>query len=424
MEHDLIVTSQNNAKRCWSKHQSAIFIIFTIFLTGLLVYPFPVLIVQNHYPFHLSYFAWSIAILAVFVAIRVKEYHSFLTVFVWGLRWLISVEFLLVSLQTQSVEIVDIISWVGVLAPTFFYEIGCIIIAYRKTWVVLKIFIFVYVITVLPVSIAAIITLVQGGVQGLLDSTNILRYLHPSWPNYIAVMIAICILITKEIAAIHRGYRLFLMLFILIIGLTLSRTGIVALICGLLSERLSRSKKKVSLSVFRRSSKMHFWSRIFLVLIILSMACFIFKNKDISFGSTISYTINTRIARWSQAIHILADNPFFGVGFRSFTKSLPDYEFGDKIQSIGSSHNDFIDLLVRGGAIYFLIYLSFIIFYLNRCWRKDSNMIFSIEKINLSIPIAVLSSAMVQNPLKDPQIVSLFWLFIGLGTACNGRNIR
>lgn len=424
MEKNLIVTHQNNAIRRWPEHQSAVFTLLAVFLAGLLAYPFPVFIVQGQYPFHLLYFFWSIAILVVPVAIGSKEYHTFLTVLVWGLRWLMGVEFLIVSLQTQSVEIRDIISWIGVLAPTFCYEIGCITVAYRRYWMLLKIFLTVYLLTVLPVSIAAIIAFVHGGAQGLLDSVNILRHLHPSWPNYVAVTIAICILIVKELVAIQRRYWFFLMLFLLIIGLTLSRTGIVALLCGLLFESLDRSEKIDSFHYRIRSRRKSFRSGFLLVLVVLIVAWLIFNNKEITFGSTVYYTISGRITRWSQAIQVWDDNPLFGVGFRSFTKAVPYYEHYNNIRNMGSSHNDFIDLLVRGGVIYLLMFLFFVTIYLIHSLRKGSNKVLGIEKITLSIPITILSAAIVQNPLKDPLIVSLFWLFIGMGTACNRRNVR
>lgn len=415
MKRDVIVRPQRNARGRVQEHRLVLFTIsaLTAFLTAMLFCPLPVVIVRGKYPFYLSYLVWLIAILSVPTAIRVKGYHTSLTAFVWILRWGMSFGFLIVSLQVQSVELEDVISWIGTLAPTFFYEVGCLVVASDRHWMLLKILLLVSLLSVLPVSIEAGIDLIRGGTQGLLDSARNLRQVNASWPNYVAIMMAICFLIAREVATVQRGYRVLLIVPLFILGLTLSRTGIIALLCGLFVT-LGRSRGR------------GFWGRIMVSVLSLGVAWIVFIDKGATPGSMLSYTIGARIERWLQAIRVWADNPLFGTGFRSFTAAVPSYYsvFSGRVLDAGSAHNDFIDLLVRGGVMYLSIFLLFVITYLVHCWHKTLHRPDGLGRLTLAVPAVILSAAIVQNPLKDPSIGPLFWLFVGMGASFESRMLR
>lgn len=414
MEREIIVVSQKNARVRVQEHRLVLFIILSLiaFLMAMLFYPLPIAIVWEKYPFYPSYLVWFIAILSVPIAIRVKKYHNLLTAFVWLLRWIMGFEFLIVSLQVQSVELEDIILWIATLAPTFFYELGFLVTVNDKHRMLLKILLLFSLLSILPVSIKASFDLIQSGIQGLLDSVHNLRQLNASWPNYVAIMMAICFLIAREVAAVQHRYRILLIVPLFVLGLTLSRTGIIALLCGLF----------VTLSKIKRS----FWGKIMIIIVFLSVVWIVFINKGMTPGSTLSYTIGFRVERWLQAIRVWADNPLFGTGFRSLTTTIPSYYSisAEKVLDFGSAHSDYIDLLVRGGLIYLAIFLLFVITYLVRCWYKTLHGSESLGRLTLAIPVMILAAAIVQNPLKDPSIGPLFWLFIGMGASYENRILR
>lgn len=415
MEQDVTAGPRRNARGRAQEHRLVLFTIpaLTAFLTAMLFWPLPAVIVQGKYPFYLSYLVWFIAILCLPAAIRVRGYHTSLTAFVWILRWVMSFEFLIVSLQTQSVELEDVISWIGTLGPTFFYEVGCLVVANDRYRMLLKMLLLVSLLSVLPVSIEAGIDLARGGVQGLLDSVRSLRRLNASWPNYVAIMMAICFLLAREVAAVQRRYRVLLIVPLLILGLTLSRTGMIAALCGLFV-------------TVGRSRGSGFWGRILVTVLSLGVAWIVFIDKGATPGSMLSYTIGARVERWLQAIRVWADNPLFGTGFRSFTAAVPSYYsvFSGRVLDTGSAHNDFIDLLVRGGVMYLSIFLLFVITYLVHCWHRSLYGPQGPGRLTLAVPVVILSAAIVQNPLKDPSIGPLFWLFVGMGALHESRMLR
>jgi O-antigen ligase len=85
--------------------------------------------------------------------------------------------------------------------------------------------------------------------------------------------------------------------------------------------------------------------------------------------------------------------------------------FGSGTADTGSAHSDYIDLLVRGGCLYLGLFLVSIGLMAYRLVRNAEQS--PAQLATLLCLTVVMVSACAQNPLKTPQIVSLFWLLIG-----------
>lgn len=381
-------------------------------LIGLLVYPRPILRLVGQYDFFPAYIAWLAAAMFIPIAGRYKSYYVPATAVVWLLRWVGVVVFLVVTFRVQSVGIGDLFSLFGATGPTFFYEIGCLSVMKDNYWAFLKILLVALLLSAAPVAVVAAGILIKGGFSELLRSTATLRSLNSFWPNHVGILMAICFFVAQEISLSQPRYRILVISSVMILGLTLSRSGVLALMIGLLASRLLRG----GLS----------WKDVRLVVISFVIVSGVFFAKAVLPQDSVQHTLNGRFDRWLASSAIWLKYPLFGLGFRSLTKAMPVFHHSSsgRFVNFGSAHNDYVDLLVRGGLVYFIGFLSFVTLHLAQCMQKNKCRSEGVVRIALATSTAILASALVQQPFKSPTVSVLLWFFAGTVACCRYPNKR
>ena len=77
------------------------------------------------------------------------------------------------------------------------------------------------------------------------------------------------------------------------------------------------------------------------------------KEFDKNYGKS---TIDPRIISWQVGLHMMKDNPVFGVGLGSFMRAFPEYDKSEP----HVAHNTFIQFGATSGVVASLIYLYFL----------------------------------------------------------------
>lgn len=384
------------------------FSLVILLLFCVLLYPTPLFNLEGQYRFFPAHLAWPVALLSLPIISRSRFYFGPITALMWFLRWLATVEFCIMTWNATGLQMIDLISFLGVLIPTFFYEIGYLTVLEGESRTTLKLLMIGIGLSALPVSAAATVILFRNGVVGLLDATGKLRSINASWPNYVSIISVIGLFIADEFSC-GRKFQAWSALFLFVLALTLSRTGIAMLVVGSIVKFLLGLKSG-------NKSQMRNASRVVIVLVIVGTLVFLGKSAypSSSIGSTITY----RLGRWSAATQSIEKNPLVGVGLRSFTKAVPSYERPGMafLFATNSAHNDFLDLLVRGGVLYLAAFGLLLLMCLSRSWKSVGRSSGPINIVTILL-VVILVAALVQNPLKHNSIGPLFWLFVGMSAS-------
>lgn len=371
-----------------------------IIVAILLLFPLSVSsVVQGQYPIALSYIVWLFAPFFVLPAARRRAYRQTESQLMWALRWVAAMEFLIVTIREQDIGLGALVALAGVVAPTFLYEVGMLLSARATPGRLFGHLYAVMLASIMPAILRAVLVLTQSGYEGLIYSTSSLRSLHTAWPNGVATLAAMAFFLGQYSNSVWARKSSYLCLGVPL--LALSRTGVASLVAAIIVRELCdrhRSRRR----------------RIALALLCVCLVAVVFTQKDISPGSTTQRTVALRVSRWRAAIEEWREHPLLGEGLRSFTESVSLYEnpFGSGTADTGSAHSDYIDLLVRGGCLYlglFLISIALMAYRLVRNAKQSAAQLATLLCLTV-----VMVSACAQNPLKTPQIVSLFWLLIGV----------
>lgn len=148
------------------------------------------------------------------------------------------------------------------------------------------------------------------------------------------------------------------------IFLTLSRGGIVSLCLsmiffGLLVIRKGASRNRGILIV------------LICVLIVLSVGWFGWNPILERFREVLLVPEDTAYFRpviWKDSALIIKDFPLTGTGFGSYMNVYPLYRTFPGSKIVDHAHNDYIEMLVTGGAVAFLLMLWFLVVYVNQSY--------------------------------------------------------
>lgn len=371
-----------------------------ICLLLLILFPFPIFEVLK-YKFLGTFVAliFSFFLLPAVFFLNKSYWGNKFTIGLWFLRILALLIFLIVT-PREGLTQMDLIPFIGTFAMTFFYEIGYLITTigyfekFLKYWMWLNVFICVYVfIIVVPIFL-------RQGYIGVINSIDVIRNYYPSWPNHFGIYLALLFWVIMYFRSHNKNYALLLILIFPMLFLTSSRTAFLALSVSIIFALYINRKK---------------WSTV-LILPVLGLLIFsgyiIFTLKNIGgFGSSLEHTIIMRQLRWAEIFYLWKQHPFMGYGFRSLTETVSYFSYGGTLTAMGSSHNDYIDLLLRGGLFYSIGFWTFVLLTVWRSLRSINQKSELLKHLSYST-IVLLISAFFQNPFKDPVILAYFWIFV------------
>ncbi len=332
---------------------------------------------------------------------------SGITAAIWMLRSLASVVFLL-TCYVLDTSARDVVAFGGTIALTCFYEIGYCIAGsgqfkqFLRYWCACTMVMIGYVwIIVIPI-------VLKGGVGSLVSNyVGLIRIYVWYWPTNFALYMVMAFWLIIGLASLYRKTYLWLLLLPVLLSLFLtgSRAAIGALALGM------------GIAVWRNRRKL----RLGVLISVLAISL----GGYMSFGLkqyTVSNTFLDRSARWSAAIEQWTRRPILGWGFRGFQEVIPTYSWDDTVRQMGSAHNSYIDLLLRGGLLYSVFFWGFILIVVRQGLRLQGDQRRCFEFLSYSI-IGLLAAALFHNVFKDPIIMGYFWTYAA-GIAFHSRRGR
>jgi len=324
------------------------------------------------------------------------------TIIIWCLRLFTIINFLLVSYRL-GITWEDIVSFAGTLFLTFFYELGYLIVTtgyFERflrywTWVWIPICIY-WLLILFPIFF-------KYGLAEIIYRCKIfITYpLSWHWPNAFGLYLVLLFWMVIYFSQQNKKYLLALIFILPVLFFTYAKAAFLAWAISMGVAVWQQRKKKILTSIV-------------LVLILLAPFMYaVFGMKSIPAGSSIQHSVEMRKYIWKIAFSQWKKCPFLGYGFRSYTKITPlcYYEGGSFV--VGSSHNDYIDLLLRGGIIYSILFWSFVLTIIWRGFRVKNEQKNLPRYLSYSI-IALLVAALFQNPFKEPVTLALFWSYVAV----------
>ncbi len=174
-----------------------------------------------------------------------------------------------------------------------------------------------------------------------------------------------------------------------------------------------------------------YWKRLLpaaLVLILVGVlfAPAIFKERFASMMDLQHPTILVRLNQWQIAARIIADHPFFGVGWhdlaaltRQYAQPDPNLPAGvsHDIFNIGHYHSTYFTLATCGGLLGFFSF----VWLLSAVWRSlGRTMLASMTNANFVFAcraaiISFLVTGLFDWTFGDAEVVTMFWFLVGLG---------
>lgn len=366
-------------------------------LASVLFYPKPLFVVAGRYSFYAGYAIWPIGLLVLPKGLTLGSHRAVLSRILWVLRVYIVVDFLVVTLWRSSVYLADLYSMAGVLLPTFLYEVGFVLQRKRLLFPCLRVVSLAATAWSMPAAVRALGAFLAGGPSSLVASVGEIRAFTPGWPNGVGMLMATAFLIQIHLPNSSSPSRLIRYVPLFILLLTLSRTAVIMLGIGLLIRGILRKDRLRTL--------------LSLVMVCL-VAAFVFQGKGESIQNSLLHTATGRIGRWAAAMEVVGDNPLLGVGFRSFDEATGFYmnKYTGTWVRIGSAHNDFVDLAIRGGVIYVLLFMLLLTGWAYLTYRRRQGLE---ARAALAVVSAILAGCLFQDPLKTPSLSSVFWLLLG-----------
>jgi O-antigen ligase len=309
---------------------------------------------------------------------------------------------------------IDLLAVFGTLALTFFYEFGFLIsvkrliVFFLEGWVWINTVISLYLLYfVIPLYFKY--RAPSGYLEVIRDNY------HNSWPNQFGSYLALAILAIIFLAEKNKKYYWHLIVIFPALFFTFARTPFIAL--SFIVLLLFILKRKSSLTSIAGG--------LLVLVIILAINIVVAETKSTTQGESVEHTYYMRLYRWVAVLNLWSENPWMGIGFRSLSENVKDYtdlETGE-IAELGSTHNDYVDILLRGGIVFFILFWSFVLFILITGYKRGKKNRLILYLI-LSIYFIMLT-AVTQNPLKDAVTASIFWVYVAaIGHDCYNASLK
>lgn len=323
-----------------------------------------------------------------------------LTKMVWALRLLAIAQFAVVAFS-RGISASDLAAVGGTVGWTFLYEGAYWFYslgqsgALAGSWVVCSSLALAYAFLILvPIMWA------EGWLHALIQHVWIVRSYMYYWPNHFAMHMVLLSWMALALVVTRCRAHLWLLAGALAgVLISASRTALLALGASMC----------VAIWMKRRRVRPAHFAIILLLIVPAVYAAFTLKEANA--GNTLSTSLLQRASRWQVAVEVWKGQPILGSGLRSFTYEIPTFAWGAEIYEMGSSHNDYIDLLVRGGLLYSIAFWSFVAFVIIKALRRRTRLPPFLEYASFGMVGAVVA-AMYQNVFKDPVFAAAFWAYV------------
>ncbi len=140
-----------------------------------------------------------------------------------------------------------------------------------------------------------------------------------------------------------------------------------------------------------------------------------------------TYSVGGRLPAWKASLRMVPDNPLFGTGFGTFEHAFPTYQPPELRGYWDHLHNDFLQFLIEGGIVTFILVLLFLLllFYPVRKPGINEQEAPPFRASILGGLAAVLLHSLVDFPFRIPAIAVMTAFLVGLyigSESCMERN--
>ena len=370
------------------------------------------LVTVLEYPIRPTLLALAIILPLVWHTITEKSSNylsSPFTGLLWLMRWLAIIIYLLAHLLHTDIQLRATLAFVVTLAFSFFYELGYALVANKMWQAFLRIHVLVFSMLcfiLLPIFLYQIIkTGYQAGVY-LFGTYQIAPYLK-TWPNYFSISAAIVMGLIVYFGQKNKRYFVLLGVVGPMLWLTEGRAGTIALVI-IFAVWLWKS----------RTQNRRFLLGLLIVALVIANGTIIMKPRfaESVGGRTLERSYIWRLGAAQTALETWWQKyPLLGNGFNSFADLQLEFQFGRDRTPIASPHNDYVDLLVRGGLLYSVAFWGWIILVAFAGLRaKFTDERTTASQLLASFIIGLMATAWVQNPFKTPEVLLIFWYCAGV----------
>ncbi len=362
-------------------------------ISVLVLFPYPLQLGIMGYHFQPAFLLIFLALVCSPIIFFKRSYwHPWFTKLLWLMRVTYIAIFLTASFKF-GLDLGRIVSFCGYLAISFSYEIP-FAFSHMNAKRFYKVFNLVFLLVLFYATFIIGYYAISRG--SLMAATVDIRGVLFLYPNHFGILLVLVFWIRQYY--LDKRSRIVDLWIVMLIVVSLSRTCMAVFLITCIANIMMNSS-------LRR------WNKLLMLGLILFLCMPIMlsamSHKAESPGSTLERTLYGRIDRWVAAADIIRQNVIIGTGFDRTTTVVPVFQSSssDGLYLLGSMHNDYLDLLLKGGIVGLIAQLLVFvgIFVLGR--RYDRSLIVILMTIALT--------GLLQNPFKNLNL--MFFLYFTTG---------
>ncbi len=227
-------------------------------------------------------------------------------------------------------------------------------------------------------------------------------------PNFLGAYLVLTLLLIFRNLHSFKNFKGFFLPLIVYLALmtTFSRSSYGMFLIGFLT-----------LSFFKKSTKLTFLTIIFFLALLLSFQIYIRAVNQIT-PLDRSQTASFRFSTWQQGFEIFLKNPVIGVGFNAYSFALKEYIIADEqfLKGHGSTTNDssMLHIAATTGILGFGAYLLFLVSLCRAAWIKNPFFVAGI--------FGLLGHSIFVNSLFYPPI--LIWIILTASNLYDEKSVN
>ncbi len=357
----------------------------------LILFPYPIDINVKGYPLSTSYILMLIIFIFMPVILTKGYYWKLnLTKLIWMMRIIFITIFLIASFEF-GLSSARIVSFIGYFMISFLYETAFIFNIQPKKF--FKIFNIIFLFVLIYATCIAGYFIISTG--SLMYNTASIRDLLFLYPNHFSILLILVFWIRQYFVEKHSiliDIWITILIFVFLSRVAIASFLISFIVNILISNDIDKWKKAVSL--------------ILVLSLFIPASIYFMGVKEQSVGSTMDRTYYSRVARWEAAFEYIKLDPIIGSGFDRTTDVVSSYQSINGQQAeLGSMHNDYLDLLVKGGVLGLISFFAVFIGIFITGFKYNKSLVV--------LALTIMLTALFQNPIKTIPI--MFCLFFTLG---------
>lgn len=363
-----------------------------IVISVLVLFPYPLDIEIAGYPFRVPYILMVLVFMFLPAAfLNGNYYRPLFTKMLWLMRLAFILIFLMASFKF-GLALSRFASFIGYFMISFSYEIPFILnIKHKKFF---RAFNSVFVIVLVYATV--VICRYAIPIGSIRYSISSIRNALALYPNHFAILLILVFWIRQYYT--DKPNRLVDAWIVILILLSLSRIAIatfaLTFVVHIVANHNIKSWKKPLILIL-------------IVCLLMPATVYVMQVKEQSKGSMLHRTLYLRIARWSAAFDVVRENPIMGTGFDRTTDTIPGFyaSTSGRVLEMGSMHNDYVDLLLKGGIIGFASYIGVLIGIFVVGIKYDKSLVILL--------LTIVLTAFFQNPIKNVSIMFCLYFTVG-----------